>query len=198
MPNMGEPPLGAANTSAMLYDAFGMHGPDNNDDNVEDQDVPPPNLTPAAENFYRLIKKGQKELYPSCGRSKLDFILELYQLKAETLGVMFLSQLLLFIVIFTISSGLLNLLKNWLLEAKLPANFYQTKKLVTALALPWEKINVCPNDCMLFWKLDKKLRNCKHCGASRYKSKIVSGRRIRVADKVLRYYMNDGGLSSPR
>ncbi|KAL6141017.1 hypothetical protein ACLB2K_059308 [Fragaria x ananassa] len=50
MPNMGKPPLGAANTSAMLHDAFGIYGPHNNDDNVEDQDVPPPNLTPAAEN----------------------------------------------------------------------------------------------------------------------------------------------------
>ncbi|KAL6178011.1 hypothetical protein ACLB2K_049531 [Fragaria x ananassa] len=80
---MRESPLGAANTSAMLHDAFGMHGHDNNDDNVEDQDVPHPDLTPVAENFYRLIKNGQKELYPGCGRSKLDFILELYQLKAE-------------------------------------------------------------------------------------------------------------------
>ena len=84
MPNMGEPPLGVANTSSMLHDAFGMHGPHNNDDNVEDQDVPPPNLTPAAENFYRLIKEGQKGpnliSFWSCINSKL-----------KTLVVMFLS-----------------------------------------------------------------------------------------------------------
>ncbi|XP_040369498.1 uncharacterized protein LOC112186204 [Rosa chinensis] len=172
--NMGEPPLGAADITAMLHDAFGMHGP-SNDDNVQEEDAPPQNLTPDAEKFYRLIEEGKTELYPGCGKSKLDFMLQLYQLKAINCWTD---------VSFT---GLLNMLKVWFPEANLPTNFYQTKKLITDLALPYEKIDVCPKDCMLFWKEHADLDKCKVCGASRYKSKSRSGR-TRVAHKVLRYF----------
>ncbi|XP_050374570.1 uncharacterized protein LOC126792127 [Argentina anserina] len=174
MPNVGEPLLGDADIGAMLRDAFGMHGP-NNDDNVEEEDAPPPNLNPDAENFYRLIEEGRSELYPGCGKSKLDFILQVYQHKTTNS--------------WTDESftGLLDLLKAFFPQADLPATFSKTRKIVTDLALPCVKIDACPKDCMLFWKRDIALRKCKHCGASRYKSRTKIGR-PRVAHKVLRYF----------
>ncbi|KAK1413407.1 hypothetical protein QVD17_35180 [Tagetes erecta] len=55
-------------------------------------------------------------------------------------------------------------------ENKLPENFYDTKKSLEKLSLPKERIDVCKNHCMLFYKQDKTLTHCKHCGESRYKS----------------------------
>ncbi|XP_076932154.1 uncharacterized protein LOC143597558 [Bidens hawaiensis] len=53
---------------------------------------------------------------------------------------------------------------------KLPENFYDTKKSLEKLCLPKERIDVCKNHCMLFYKQDKTLTQCKWCGESRHKS----------------------------
>lgn len=55
-------------------------------------------------------------------------------------------------------------------ENKLPKNFYDTKKSLEKLSLPKERIDVCKNHCMIFYKQDKELTQCKHCKVSRYKS----------------------------
>ena len=34
----------------------------------------------------------------------------------------------------------------------LPRSSYEVKKLINELGLGYEKIHVCPNNCMLFWK----------------------------------------------
>ncbi|KAK9056386.1 hypothetical protein SSX86_027476 [Deinandra increscens subsp. villosa] len=44
---------------------------------------------------------------------------------------------------------------------KLPENFYDTKKSLQKLSLPKERIDVCKNHCMLFYKQDKTLTQCK-------------------------------------
>ncbi|XP_076947541.1 uncharacterized protein LOC143619517 [Bidens hawaiensis] len=53
---------------------------------------------------------------------------------------------------------------------KLPENFYNRKKSLEKLCLPKERIDVCKNHCMLFYKQDKELTQCKWCGESCYKS----------------------------
>lgn len=125
-----------------------------------------------------MLEEGKTELYPGCGKTKLDFILQLYQIKAINCWTD---------VSFT---GLMNMLKSWFPEANLPTSFYHTKKLITDLSLPYVKIDVCPRDCMLFWKEHADDENCTKCGANRYKSKTRSGRNSssRVAKKVLRYF----------
>jgi hypothetical protein len=35
---------------------------------------------------------------------------------------------------------------------KLPRDMYQSKKLLSGLVVDYEKIDVCQNNCMLFWK----------------------------------------------
>ena len=70
-------------------------------------------------------------------------------------------------------NALLGLLKDVLPDGeKLPPSYYQTKKIVEGLGLKYEKIHVCPNDCMLFRNelADKKVNECSICGASRWKT----------------------------
>ncbi|XP_076900395.1 uncharacterized protein LOC143554555 [Bidens hawaiensis] len=55
-------------------------------------------------------------------------------------------------------------------DNKLPKSFYDTKKSLERLSLPYERIDVCKNHCMLFYKQDKTLTRCKYCKEFRYKS----------------------------
>ncbi|KAG7568194.1 Transposase-associated domain [Arabidopsis thaliana x Arabidopsis arenosa] len=50
---------------------------------------------------------------------------------------------------------------------KAPASYYETKKLTRALGLPVQKIDVCEDNCMLFWKgEDRELMRCRFCFSS--------------------------------
>lgn len=72
----------AGDIPATLHDAFGMHelSPGSN---AEEEVAPPQDLsTNDAKRFYRLMEEGKTQLYPGCGKTKLDFILQLYNLQA--------------------------------------------------------------------------------------------------------------------
>jgi hypothetical protein len=45
---------------------------------------------------------------------------------------------------------------------------YHSKKLVKGLGMDYEKIDVCRNSCMLFWKEHKDKKQCFKCGKPRY------------------------------
>ena len=51
----------------------------------------------------------------------------------------------------------------------IPPNFYKTKKLVLKLSLSTKKLDYCFYGCMLYYKDDESLIDCKFCGHSRYK-----------------------------
>ncbi|XP_058070934.1 uncharacterized protein LOC131219971 [Magnolia sinica] len=66
---------------------------------------------------------------------------------------------------------LLELLKDALPEGEtLPRSFYETKKIIGDLGLKYNKIDACPNDCMLYWKDTVDEQSCGICGASRWKT----------------------------
>uniref|UniRef100_A0A0A9DH02 Uncharacterized protein n=1 Tax=Arundo donax TaxID=35708 RepID=A0A0A9DH02_ARUDO len=73
---------------------------------------------------------------------------------------------------------------------KLPSNLYEAKKLLSALNMPYEKIDVCPNNCMLFRKENADKNHCNKCGVSRY-VEVDSGdghkRQLPISRKILRY-----------
>ncbi|KAG7568012.1 hypothetical protein ISN45_Aa04g008500 [Arabidopsis thaliana x Arabidopsis arenosa] len=48
---------------------------------------------------------------------------------------------------------------------------YQPEKLMRNLGLPYHTIDVCVNNCMLFWKEDEKEDQCRFCGSQRWKPK---------------------------
>ncbi|XP_012575532.1 uncharacterized protein [Cicer arietinum] len=78
-------------------------------------------------------------------------------------------------------------------------SFYEAKKTITKFGLNYEKIPVCPNNCMLYWgnKKDEERETYKICNTSKWKSKAkvgaigVSGdenNRKKVLVEVLRYF----------
>jgi hypothetical protein len=74
---------------------------------------------------------------------------------------------------------------------KVPKDMYQSKKMMSALGLKYEKIDVCLDNCMLFWKEHANEKKCWECGQSRF-IKVVTqdGEKVmtEVAHKQLHYF----------
>ncbi|GJZ24106.1 tetratricopeptide-like helical domain, DYW domain protein [Tanacetum coccineum] len=89
--------------------------------------------------YKKLLEECDKELYPGCKYSNLSFTLHLYHVKCiggvsnKTFG-MFLE------LIRDVFPHL----------ASLPSSVSKAKKLTKDLGLGYEKIDACPNDCMLY------------------------------------------------
>ncbi|XP_020080540.1 uncharacterized protein LOC109704191 isoform X2 [Ananas comosus] len=92
---------------------------------------------------------------------------------------------------------LLELLKQMLPEGEtLPESFYETNKIMKDLGLGYEKIDACPNDCILYRKEFANASSCHVCGASRWKvvenkmntRKSKAKHNHNVPMKVLRYF----------
>ena len=66
-------------------------------------------------------------------------------------------------------------------------NFYAAKSMMKPLGLGYQKIDICPNFCMLYYLENAELTECMTCGHSR--SKPRTGRvKTLVAYKKLRYF----------
>ncbi|RDX66816.1 hypothetical protein CR513_54377, partial [Mucuna pruriens] len=104
----------------------------------------PPNME--AAKFYEMLNSAQQPLWPGCKTT----------LKARFNDVMkFMKE----------SSHPENVI---------PSNFRETKKLVAGLGLSRIKIDCCIDGCMLYYKDDSTLRQCKFCEKPRYKARNVS------------------------
>jgi hypothetical protein len=68
-------------------------------------------------------------------------------------------------------------------DCNLPNDFYQSRKLLQGLGMPYVKIDVFYNNCMLFNKDDASKEIYDICGANRYEEGCL----IKVPLKVLRY-----------
>jgi len=70
---------------------------------------------------------------------------------------------------------------------RLKENLYVAKSMMTPLSLGYQKIDMCPNFCMLYYLENAKLTECMTCGHSRYKPR-TSRQKTLVAYKKLRYF----------
>ncbi|XXG42875.1 hypothetical protein AAC387_Pa01g3044 [Persea americana] len=138
----------------MLRSAFGIQDPESSSQEPEEG----PNAE--VEKFYKLVEDADQELYPGCKNfTKLAFVVRLYHIKCLN-GWSNKS--------FTM---LLDLLKEAFPEGEtLPKSFYETKKIIGELGLGYNKIDACPNDCMLYWKQTANESVCSVCGTSRWKT----------------------------
>lgn len=128
-------------------------GPHFNEDDIEE----PPN--PEAQRLYDMLNAADKQLWPGCkNHSQLSLVVRLMSLKAENhMSERYYDQLT-------------ELMKEILPQDNLvPDNFYSTKKLLRGMGLPVEKIDCCPNNCMIYWRADSELVSCKFCNTSRFK-----------------------------
>ena len=55
-----------------------------------------------------------------------------------------------------------------------PGSYYEVQKLVAGLGLSYQVIDVCSDNCMIYWRADEQRVTCKFCGKPRYKD--TSGR----------------------
>ncbi|WVZ02173.1 hypothetical protein V8G54_022979 [Vigna mungo] len=134
-------------------------------DHLEDmlRDVGEDNFRRA--NLYdSLINDSEQPLYPGCTNfTRLSATLKLFSLKARN-GWTDKS--------FTELLELLELLKNMLLENNtLPIRNYEAKNVLCPMGLEYQKIHVCPNDCVLYIKEFASIKYCPTCGLSRFKKK---------------------------
>jgi hypothetical protein len=87
--------------------------------------------------------------------------------------LVFVAQLMAIMSKFAFSNNcykeLMNLISDVLPENhKMPKDMYQSKKLLSGLGMDYEKIDVCDNNCMLFWKETASEKKCIVCGGRRF------------------------------
>jgi len=169
-----------------MYHTWYMHGeefPDhNNDYSSEDVEEDNPNeltqmvfdaagprfnWTPTeeapnreAQEFYDLLKAADEPLWDGCDKehTRLSCVAELLNLKSD---------------LHLTKEGfnrIASAISKWLPKNnKLPKDYYQCKKLVKSLGLDYQKIDVCPNDCMLYYDINRDKDKCDVCNHSRFK-----------------------------
>jgi hypothetical protein len=119
-----------------------------------DTEDPP---TPEVEEFFRLLKASEELLHGHTKVIVLAFVTRLMALKSK------------FFFSNNCYNELLKLYRDVLLNHnKLSKDMYHSKKLVKGLGMDYEKIDVCRNSCMLFWKEHKDEKQCLECGKPKY------------------------------
>jgi hypothetical protein len=108
--------------------------------------------TPAVQKFFELLKAIEEPLHQHTKVTVLVFVTRLMAIKSK----------------FAFSNNcykeLLKLISDVLPENhKMPKDMYQSKKLLSGLGMDYEKIDVCENNCMLFWK-ETASEKCTICG----------------------------------
>jgi hypothetical protein len=151
---------------------------ENNDDLDEMINDVAQNFNDIPEIFENFCNESNVPLYPGCMKfTKMSAVFKLYNLKAKNRWS------------DKSFTSLLKLLGEMLPEKnELPDSTYRAKKLLCPLSMSVEKINACPNDCILYRGVYQDLDKCPTCNASRYNKKDDdSDDRKRPAAKVFWY-----------
>jgi hypothetical protein len=113
--------------------------------------------TPEVQKIFELLKATEESLHEHTKVTVLVFVTRLMAIKFK----------------FAFSNNcykeLLNLISDVLPENhKMPKDMYQSKKLLSGLGMDYEKIDVCDNNCMLFWKETASEKKCTVYGERRF------------------------------
>ena len=105
-----------------------------------------------ARSFYDLLSQEDQQLYPGCNFvSPLSTTTRLLSAKTSHN------------VPQTAFDEFASILKSVLpSQNKMPGSFYDAKKLMKKLGMRVEKIHVCQNECMLYYKEIRHLQECLH------------------------------------
>lgn len=136
----------------------------------------PPNAE--AASFFDMLDAADKPLWEKCGKhSQLSAVSRLLTIKSDhNMSVACFDELV-------------KVMKEMLPpDANLPGSFYKCKKVVEALGMPVQKIDVCKNDCMLYYKEHANKRKCITCNEPRYIEGLeLPENKKGTPQKVLRY-----------
>jgi hypothetical protein len=144
----------------MLANLYGDHEP-----SIDEEP------TAFTQAFYRMVASADESVHDNTTHSSLFVVAHLLALK---------SQYNMSIAHFEANLELIHELLPP--ESKLPKDFYHAKKLLEGLGMPYMKIDVCYNNCMLYYKDNENKEKCDVCGTPRYEDG-----QIKVPRKVLRY-----------
>jgi hypothetical protein len=109
--------------------------------------------TTEIEAFFKLLKASEDPLHEHTKVTLLTFITRLMAIKSKY----FFSN--------NYYNDLVKLTNDILLKPhKVPKDIYQSKKMMSTLNLKYEKIDVYPDNCMLFWKEHANEKKCLECG----------------------------------
>lgn len=138
-------------------------------------DCNPPEIddepVPSAQAFYRMVATADQQVHDKTTHSTLSAIARLLSIKSQyNLSVACYDEILAFIR---------ELLPS---ESNLPSDFYRSKKVLEGLGMPYQKIDVCYNNCMLYYKENIDKEKCDFCNTPRYENGSN-----KVPRKVLRY-----------
>lgn len=134
------------------------------------------------EKFQKIIAEAEEPLYKGCLKfTKLSAVVTLFNEKARS-GWSDIS-----------FSRLLKIIRDMLPDDNnlLPRSMKEVKKTLSVYGMSYEKIDACPNDCVLYRKgFDNENKtSCPTCGESRYKvNKNLTEQRKGVPAKVLWYF----------
>ena len=176
--------VGPSRIEDMVHDAFpGVNTYVPDDDVVEE-----PN--PNAKQFYDMMSSANQPLYDGCreGLSRLSLASRMTTIKSD----------------HNLSASSMDdwtaLFKEYLPQGNHAADsYYEVQKLVSNLGLPARTIDVCIDNCMLFWKDDDNLQECRFCHKPRYKPQGVSRARVPfqrmwympITDRLQRLYQSE-------
>ena len=161
----------------MVADAFVAHD--------EDEE---PNID--AKKFYEMLNAANQPLYSGCreGLSKLSLAARMMNIKTD----------------HNLPESCMNewadLFKEYLPEDNESADsYYEIQKLVYSLGLPSEMIDVCIDNCMIYWGDDEKLEECRFCKKPRFKPQGRGRNRVPyqrmwylpITDRLKRLYQSE-------
>jgi hypothetical protein len=106
-------------------------------------------LPPDVKKFFDLLKTAEEPLHEHTKVSILAFVTRLMAIKSK----------------FVFSNNCYNELLILISEVfppnhKMPKDVYQCRKLFSGLGMDYQKIDVCPDNCMLFWKDHENDKKC--------------------------------------
>ncbi|WVZ53090.1 hypothetical protein U9M48_004076 [Paspalum notatum var. saurae] len=113
--------------------------------------------TKEVEEFFKLLQASEEPLHEHTKVSLLVFVTRLIAIKSKY----FFSN--------NCFNDLMQLIGDVLPQPhKLPNDMYQCKRLTKALGMGYEKIDMCPDGCMLFCDDHVDKKKCLKCGKGRY------------------------------
>ena len=130
-----------------------------------------------AARFFDLLKDSDEPLWDGCtNHNKLSFVAQVFTIKSD----------------HGLSEAGYDKIIEWARSIlpegnRLKENFYATKSMMKPLGLGYQKIDMCPNFCMLYYLENAEMTECMTCGHSRYKPRTGRGKTL-VAYKKLRYF----------
>ncbi|XP_056864276.1 uncharacterized protein LOC130511354 [Raphanus sativus] len=114
---------------------------------------------PESRRFFDMLDAGKQPLYQNCrdGHSALSSATRLMGIKTD------------YNLAEECMDAITDFVKGILPEDNVaPGSYYEVQKLVAGLQLPYEVIDVCIDNCMIYWRADETRNECKFCGKPRF------------------------------